>query len=249
MLPDIRSRLSTKMFLQYLVCGGCAVIMAVALPSVVLEAQQNSATARDISGFWELAFDGRRVPPASLVASVTPAMAAERAKKDAHAIRWCNMLGLPFLMDSGRPLDIRSGSGMVAIVPEHYTSPRYLYLDRATHVSEEIFDPTTTGDSIARWDGDTLVVDTVGLHDEHGIVSIPGGGYRTATSRLVERYRLVENGNVLSVTFTWTDPNMYRTPHTYEFRYNRLSSDYEPRPWPPCDPYNETRAQFLEGTK
>jgi hypothetical protein len=39
---------------------------------------------------------------------------------------------------------------------------------------------------------------------------------------------------------------MFRTPHTYEFRYNRLPGDYEPRPWPPCDPYNEVRAQFLE---
>jgi hypothetical protein len=222
------------------------VALAIALSTVAAQ-ERAAAPARDISGFWELAFDGRRVPAASLVAAVTPAMLAERAKRDAHAIRWCNMLGLPFIMDSGRPLDIRQGSGLVAIVPEHYTAPRYLYLNRAAHVSEEIFDPTTTGDSIARWEGDTLLVDTVGFHPDRGIVSIPGGGYRTATSTLVERYRLLENGNVLAVQFTWTDPNMFRTPHTYEFRYNRLPRDYEPRPWPPCDPYNEVRAQFLEG--
>ena len=221
----------------------CMTALLTAAPSAQ---ERKAAPVRDVSGFWELSFDGRRVPPATLIAGVTPGMVADRRLKDAHAIRWCNMLGLPFIMDSGRPLDIRQGSGLIAIVPEHYTAPRYLYLNRATHISEEIFDPTTTGDSIARWDNDTLVVDTVGFHPDRGIASIPGGGYRTATSKLVERYRLLENGSVLSVVFTWADPNMFQVPHTYEFRYNRLPRDYEPRSWPPCDPYNETRAEFLE---
>jgi len=103
------------------------------------------------------------------------------------------------------------------------------------------------GDSRGRWEGDTLVVDTVGFHPERGVTAIPGGGYRTATSRLAERYRLVDGGGVLSVVFTWTDPSMFRTPHSYEFRYYRLPSNYEARTWLPCDPYNEIRAKFLEG--
>jgi hypothetical protein len=221
----------------------CAVtLLAAAEPS----ARQAPAPSRDISGFWELSFDSRRVAPAQLVPAVTPAMVADRVRKDAHATRWCNTLGLPFVMDSGRPLDIRQGSGIIVIAPEHYTAPRYLYLNRAAHISEEIFDPTTTGDSIARWDGDTLLVSTIGFHPDRGIVSIPGGGYRTASTRLEERYRLLENGSVLSVVFTWTDPNMFRVPHSYEFRYYRLPADYEPRLSLPCDPYNEVRAKFLE---
>jgi hypothetical protein len=64
----------------------------------------------------------------------------------------------------------------------------------------------------------------------------------------VERYRLLKDGAVLSVTFTWTDPTVFRTPHTYEFRYNRLAADYEPRLWAPCDPYDADRAAFLERT-
>jgi hypothetical protein len=208
---------------------------------------QTAAPSQDLSGFWELSFDSRRIPPAKLVPAVTPAMLAERARKDDYAVRWCNVLGMPFIMDSGRPLDIRQGRTAVILAPEIASPPRYLYLDRPDHVSEEIFDPTTYGDSVARWQGDTLMVDTVGFHTDRGIAAIPGGGFRTATSRLVERYRLLENGAVLSVTSTWTDPNMFQAPHTYEFRYHRLPSDYEPRPWLPCDPYNEGRAQFLEG--
>ncbi len=51
---------------------------------------------------------------------------------------------------------------------------------------------------------------------------------------------------MLSVTFTWTDPTVFRTPHSYEFRYYRLPNSYEPRQWLFCDPYDEERAKFLD---
>jgi len=202
--------------------------------------------SRDLSGFWELNFDSRIVPRASLVPTVTPARIGARAKGDAYAIRWCNLLGMPFIMDSGRPLDIRQGATAIIVVPENSSAPRYLYLDRSAHIGDDIYDPSTNGDSIARWEDDTLVVDTTGFHGEHGITAIPGGGFRTEKSRLVERYRLLKDGAVLSVTFTWTDPTVFRVPHSYEYRYNRLPSTYEPRQWLPCDAYDEERTKFLE---
>ena len=200
----------------------------------------------DISGFWELNFDGRHVPRANLLPAVTRAKLDARAKADAYAIRWCNLLGLPFIMDSGRPVDIRQGSSAVIIVPENASAPRYLYTDRSAHITDDILDPSTNGDSIAHWDGDTLVVETVGFHGTHGITAIPGGGFRTEKSRLVERFKLLNDGAVLSVTFTWTDPTVFRSPHTYEYRYHRLPATYEPRQWLVCDPYDEERAKFLE---
>lgn len=228
-------------------------LCVVSVMPLVLAAQTPPATPpaslTDISGFWELSFDSRKVPAASLVPTVTRAKLDARAKADAHAIRWCNLLGMPFLMDSGRPLDIRVGTTAVIVAPENASAPRYFYLNRTAHIGDDIFDPSTNGDSIAHWEGDTLVVDTVGFHAERGIASIPGGGYRTETSRLVERYRLLKDGAVLSVTFTWTDPKVFRTPHTYEFRYNRLPASYEARLWAPCDPYDAERAAFLEGPR
>lgn len=211
-------------------------------------AAQDAQPGRDISGFWELNVDSRHVPRASLLPTVTRARIDARVKGDAYAIRWCNLLGLPSIMDSGRPLDIRQGATAIIIVPENSWAPRYLYLNRSAHISDDIYDPSTNGDSIARWDGDTLIVDTTGFHGEHGVTAIPGGGFRTEKSRLVERYRLLKDGAVLSVTFTWTDPTVYRAPHSYEFRYHRLPSTYEPRQWLPCDPFDEERAKFLETT-
>src|SRR5262245_6450019 len=128
---------------------------------------QETKAAPDISGFWELGFDGRKVPRANLLPAVTRAKIDARAKADAYAIRWCNLLGLPFVMDPGRPLDIRQGGTAVIIVGENASAPRYLYTNRTQHVSDEIFDPSTNGDSIAHWEADTLVVDTVGFHADH----------------------------------------------------------------------------------
>jgi hypothetical protein len=206
----------------------------------------STVSANGISGFWELSYDSRKVPPADLAPRVTKAVIEAKIKHDEHEIRYCNMLGTPFIMDQSRPIDIRQGASEVMIAADTFTQARHLYL-RSAHIDPNIYDPSMNGDSIAHWEGDTLVVDTVGFSEDNGLAQIPGGGFRTAQSHLVERYRLVENGSILSVTFTWNDPTMYRTPHTYEFRYYRLPVQYQPLPMIPCNAYDEVRAKFLEG--
>jgi hypothetical protein len=220
-----------------------AITFIAALPSVAAAQTPNT---RDISGYWELTYmDSQHVPRAQLSPRVTRAVLDAQAQKDFKAVRWCNMLGMPAIMASSRPLDIRQTDRMIVIAAEINAATRYIYLDRAAHISKDIFDPTTNGDSIAKWEGDTLVVDTVGFDPNKGVTAVPGGGFRTANSHLVERYRLVNNGSLLSVRFTWTDPGVFRAPHTYEFRYARLPRDYEARLPLNCDPFDETRTAFL----
>ncbi len=206
-----------------------------------------SAQGRDITGTWELSFDGTRIPVAALMPSVTKAVLDDLAKKDARSVRWCLPLGMPFTMNPTRPIDIREGTRHITIFAESPVAPaRYLYLNRSTHISKEEFEPTTSGDSIARWDGDTLVVETVGFSATKGMLRIPGGGFRTEDTKLTERYRLLKNGSVLSVSFTWEDPKVFRTPHTYEYRYQRLPATYEPRAALACDAFDAERIGFLE---
>jgi hypothetical protein len=220
---------------------------AVIVAAAPLPAQTRTSARPDLSGYWELPVDGRLVPPAKLAAKVTPAMLEEEARKSAKAIRWCNWVGMPTTMDTGRPFNLRQGAREIVIVADSPVTPvRHFYLNRKTHVDPEIFDPTTSGDSIAHWEGDTLVVDTFGFDPTKGVTRIPGGGFRTASTRLVERYRLVNNGSVLSVRFTWTDPAVFAAPHTYEFRYHRVDEGYEPRPYQLCDPFDPERTAFLE---
>jgi len=222
-----------------------AVILALAALSIAgAGAQQPAASSRDISGFWALTADGKKVPDARLLPRVTRAMLDLHKRRDVHALRWCNPVGVPLMMDSGTPIEIRQGPTSIIVLTENSLVPRYMYLNRK-HVSADIYDPSTIGDSVATWDGETLVVDTVGFHPTHGVTSIPGGGFRTDKTHLTERYRLLKNGDVLSVVFTWTDPTVIAAPHTYEFRYRRLPPAYEPLNEWPCDPYDETRANFL----
>lgn len=201
----------------------------------------------DLSGYWELGPENKSIPAADLLPTVTKAYLDKVALEDAVSLRWCRPLGMPGVMDNGRPLDIQQGRFEILITPEANASPRHLYFDRP-HIDPKIFDPASVGDSIAHWEGDTLIVDTVGFHPKDGRMLIPGGGFRTENSHLVERYKLLKNGTVLSVTFTWTDPKVFRTPHTYEFRYTKAAADYEPRNGIPCDPFDAERTEFITRT-
>ena len=212
-------------------------------------APATSFDPHDITGFWELSFDSEKIPTADLASAVTPEVLAAEQKKTDKAIRWCNQLGLPFLMGVSRPLDIRQGKREIVISPESaVAAARHIYLNRAEHVSSDIWDPSANGDSIGHWESDTLVVDTIGFNPDHGMTLIPGGGYRSADAHLVERFKLLNNGAVLDVTFTWTDPKVYRTPHTYEFRYYKQPDKYEPRLPIACNAFDQDRVQFLGGT-
>jgi hypothetical protein len=204
---------------------------------------QTNTPGPDLSGFWELRFDSKNIPQASLASKVTPKDIEAHREKDQMAIRWCNFLGVPRVMEES-PLDIRQGRIETVIVAQAVSTARHIYTDGRGHVNADVFDPTTNGDSIGRWEGDTFVVDTVGFAPDRGITSIPGGGYKTDDSHLTERYRLLNGGKQLSVTFTFEDPNVFAKPHTYEFRYYRAPKGTNAHNWS-CDPFDESRAKFL----
>ena len=197
----------------------------------------------DLSGFWQLQFDSKNIPKASLTAAAAEAGAESQYRRDMYAIRWCNHLGMPSLMESSAPLDIRQGSVEVAIASEAVSAARHIYTDGRGHPDVATYDAQSNGHSIGHWEGDALVVDTVGF-SEQGVTSIPGGGFRTENSHLTERYRLLDGGSELSVIFSWEDPKVFAKPHTYEFRYYRAPAGTYAREYF-CDASNAERAKFL----
>ena len=208
---------------------------------------QNSAPAsngaHNITGFWFLRFDSRNVPKAALLPSVTPKMIAAHEAEDAHAIRWCQYEGMPYVMESSTPLDVLEGKTQIVIASETPSGARHIYIDRTARPDPSTFDPTRIGFSIGHWDGDALIVETKGFNDD-GHTAIPGGGFRTHTSVLMERYQLVDDGKELEVTFTWTDPKVFAAPHTYAFRYYRAPREYNAGEFF-CDSNDQERANFL----
>jgi hypothetical protein len=70
--------------------------------------------------------------------------------------------------------------------------------------------PSWYGESVGHYDGDTLVVDTIGFNDRTFVDS-----YRTPhTDKLhvVERFRLIDGGDTLEVAFTVEDPGVFYQP-------------------------------------
>ena len=66
------------------------------------------------------------------------------------------------------------------------------------------------GESIGRYEGDTLVVDTIGVDDR-----IPMDGFGTPHTKqlhVIERFHLIENGNVLEANVHVEDPGAFTTP-------------------------------------
>jgi hypothetical protein len=201
-----------------------------------------SAQSPDLSGFWELRYDSFNVPQAS-VTPATLAGAAAHIRHDIDAIRWCDPLGMPAIMGDRAPIDVRQSASVIGIVAKPVSSARYIYLDGRKHPDKEDLDPTTNGHSIGHWEGETLLVDTIAFNDR-GVTRLPGGGVRTPNSRLIERYRLMNNAQRLDVVFTWEDASVFTKPHTYEFRYYRTTEISDPRMLG-CNPRDADRARFL----
>jgi len=68
-------------------------------------------------------------------------------------------------------------------------------------------DPTYEGDSTARWDGDTLVVDTIGYNGKTMITGVVGHR-KSDAFHLVERYRRVDYDH-LEISMTYNDPKAW----------------------------------------
>lgn len=88
-----------------------------------------------------------------------------------------------------------------------YSNERIVYMDRDTHPAE--IAPTFHGDSIGHWEGDTLVVDTVGF--KPGVIAPPVS--HSGQLHVVERFHLEQNPLRLVREFEATDPVYFAEPY------------------------------------
>ena len=99
--------------------------------------------------------------------------------------------------------------GQVIMMFEYDHYMRHIYTDRREHLKE--LSPTWMGDSIGRWEGDTLVVDTVGFNDKSWLDQV--GHPHSDALHLVERIQRV-NHDTLQIDITVDDPKAYTRPWT-----------------------------------
>ena len=82
-----------------------------------------------------------------------------------------------------------------------------------------------SANSVAAWDGDTLVIDTVKF--VHDTFMGPQGLPHSDAMHTIERMRLTQNGRVLEDEIRIEDPKILRAPWMVTMHYRRLP-DYRP---------------------
>jgi hypothetical protein len=103
------------------------------------------------------------------------------------------------------------------------TMYRMIPADGRKHTPLEDLDGTYTGEAIAHWEGDTLVVDTWGFNSSTWFDQI-GGYFHSENMHVIERFH--RDGNTLTWTATVEDPDVLLEPWTTTPRVALLN----PRP-------------------
>jgi hypothetical protein len=117
----------------------------------------------------------------------------------------CFPPGLPRIYLHPKPIEIVQLPEEVIMMFEYDRIVRHIYTDGRPH--DEFLDPPLwMGDSVGKWDGDTLVIDTIGFNDKTWLDR--AGHPHSDALHVVERMRRV-NHETLSDDITIEDPKAY----------------------------------------
>lgn len=142
----------------------------------------------------------------------------------------CNPLGLPrLILYSPSPFENIQLPNRFIQRFEWTWDHREVWMDGRPLPNVDDYLPRWNGYSVGRWEGDTLVIETVGLDDRQWIDHY---GYPVSTQgRLIERWRRVNYSN-MEVRMTLIDPLLYTAPYDSDVsRYRLVENEVSPTVW------------------
>jgi hypothetical protein len=188
----------------------------------------SALAAVDMSGVWEMRFreyikldDGSLPPmrPVPLAAYNERVEALKAGKQMPDSALACLPHGTPRLMYTPYPVHILQRPEVVAFLFEVNHNIRLAYIGQELPKDP---DPTYLGSSVARWDGDTLVIDTIGLNDK---IQVDRAGLPQSTAtKINERLTMIDNGQKMRVVITVTDDTLYTKPWSFTVEWKK--ADY-----------------------
>lgn len=215
--------------------GAVALLLLSALPAEGATKTTRRAAKPDFTGVW-IGYTGDEAPPQyrNTPYPFPPPFTPEGQKQSLH---WANpqnnqgALCLPGGGPAGQmnggsffPIEIIQREEQVTILLELMQQVRRVFMDGRPHPDADDLEKSWMGHSIGRWDGDTLVIDTIGVRS--GALNGSGAAVIVAATdkdprmpydenlHLVERLQLLEGGKVLVDEQTITDPTVYTRPFT-----------------------------------
>jgi hypothetical protein len=197
---------------NFLILSVMAVAAMLALSCTALAQQASkAAAAADLSGVWLVEnFQPRIFPNGG--APFTPWAEAKFKATDPQTNDpnlACLPMGIPrFMIAVPYPMEILQMPTRVVIIHEGPQAMRQIYMNRQ-HPKD--LDPTYSGDAIGKWEGDTLVVDTIGFNDK---TWVDGAGLpHSEALHVVERIRRADHETLVD-DITVEDPMAYTKPLT-----------------------------------
>jgi hypothetical protein len=139
--------------------------------------------------------------------------------------------------------------GYVVIVSEMIHEARIIPTDGRPHRAAHL--RSITGESVGRWEGDTLVVDTTNYNDKGSIATASTSGRmrgipQSEALHVVERFRRLDAGTI-SYTVTIDDPVVYTRPWTVSMPLAR-DDDYRIYEYA-CQEANYAVGNILRGAR
>ena len=121
----------------------------------------------------------------------------------------CVFPGVPRIMNVPYPFQIVQLPDKIIFLYEALHNFRIVYTDGRPH--REGLPPALMGHSAGHWEGDTLIIETIGLTDRTWLDDF--GNQHSAQTRVTERYRRPDH-DTLVFNYTLEDPVMYTEPWT-----------------------------------
>lgn len=208
----------------WLVCGVALGAAPAASPAGTPTAAA-PARIQALVGIWQKTRSDRGVvPPAGQIA-FTPVYEARRREAErkftAHEIlpgrnSKCIPDGLPDMMTFGFRLE--ANAEYLTMIGGNGPTIRIIWLNRKQHTEDRLLFPTYGGEGIAHWDGNTLVVDTIGLTASNEITY--GLPLDDEHIHIIERFS-PKSADEIEVTTTIESPAALLKPWTYQSSFQR----------------------------
>ena len=193
--------------------------------------QTLSSAVPDLQGVYQSIPDSTTLPgglknagsPAAIELLPEAARQAKSIDLREDPSKMCQPVG-PFRMMAAKQtkIELVPVSSMIVMLFEDLSHGmmRTIYLKRGHKPKTE---PTWLGDSVGRWEGNTLIVDTIGFNDQTWLND--GGAPHSEALHLVERIRPVLAGQYLEYKVTAEDAKTLAKPYSYTRYYKKLDSE------------------------
>jgi hypothetical protein len=166
----------------------------------------------DLNGVWQIPYTPDMSRPLGGKLPYTPRGEAEFKNYDPAKFDYtghCLPPGLTRAINTPDPIQISQTKDNVVILFEGFSSFITVHTDGRPHPKN--IEPTWFGNSAGRWEGDTLVIDTIGFNDKTRLDTI--GHVHSDQMHVVQRFTR-KDATHIAFEITVEDPVMYTQPFT-----------------------------------